>query len=298
MNAPKFRFQLGLRVRWAEVDMQKIVFNGHYLMYVDTAMAGYWRALGLDYAPAMARWQGDLFVKKATLEYHAAAEYDDELTVGLRCGGIGRSSIRFEAQVSRGHERLVSGELVYVFAHPELRQSRALPEAFRAILEGYEAGESMLKIECGAWSDLSARCSALRDEVFVREQQIPLLMAMDESDTGALHVLASNRVGEGVGTGRLSPADGNGISQIGRMAVRRPLRGGGCGTAMLHALLDMAKQRGDSAVRLDAQASAMGFYARHGFRPEGEPFEAAGRLHQRMVHALACRPQAERNGSV
>ena len=25
--------------------MQKIVFNGHYLMYFDTAVAGYWRAL-------------------------------------------------------------------------------------------------------------------------------------------------------------------------------------------------------------------------------------------------------------
>ena len=28
-----------LRVRWAEVDMQKIVFNGHYLTYIDTAIA-------------------------------------------------------------------------------------------------------------------------------------------------------------------------------------------------------------------------------------------------------------------
>jgi len=32
-----------LRVRWAEVDMQKIVFNGHYLTYIDTAIAEYWR---------------------------------------------------------------------------------------------------------------------------------------------------------------------------------------------------------------------------------------------------------------
>ena len=38
-----------LRVRWAEVDMQKIVFNGHYLTYIDTAIAEYWRAIGLPY---------------------------------------------------------------------------------------------------------------------------------------------------------------------------------------------------------------------------------------------------------
>jgi YbgC/YbaW family acyl-CoA thioester hydrolase len=36
-----------LRVRWAEVDMQKIVFNGHYLTYIDTAVAEYWREIGL-----------------------------------------------------------------------------------------------------------------------------------------------------------------------------------------------------------------------------------------------------------
>ena len=39
----------GLRVRWAEVDMQKIVFNGHYLTYIDTAIAEYWREIGLPY---------------------------------------------------------------------------------------------------------------------------------------------------------------------------------------------------------------------------------------------------------
>ena len=30
-------------MRWAEIDSQKIVFNGHYLMYLDTAVTGYWR---------------------------------------------------------------------------------------------------------------------------------------------------------------------------------------------------------------------------------------------------------------
>jgi YbgC/YbaW family acyl-CoA thioester hydrolase len=45
-----FRCFHRLRVRWAEVDMQKIVFNGHYLMYIDTAMSDYWRALALPYA--------------------------------------------------------------------------------------------------------------------------------------------------------------------------------------------------------------------------------------------------------
>ncbi len=47
MSRGEFRFFDRLRVRWAEVDMQKIVFNGHYLMYFDTAVAGYWRAMAM-----------------------------------------------------------------------------------------------------------------------------------------------------------------------------------------------------------------------------------------------------------
>ena len=57
----EFRHFDRLRVRWVEVDMQKIVFNGHYLMYFDTAVAGYWRALALPYHDTMQQLQGDLF---------------------------------------------------------------------------------------------------------------------------------------------------------------------------------------------------------------------------------------------
>jgi len=32
--------------------MQKIVFNGHYLTYIDTAIAEYWREIGLPYPMA------------------------------------------------------------------------------------------------------------------------------------------------------------------------------------------------------------------------------------------------------
>jgi YbgC/YbaW family acyl-CoA thioester hydrolase len=73
MKRSDFRFADPLRVRWAEVDMQKVVFNGHYLMYVDTAMGNYWRALALPYEQTLAALDGDLFVRKSTLEYLAPA---------------------------------------------------------------------------------------------------------------------------------------------------------------------------------------------------------------------------------
>ena len=54
-----FRFSSRLRVRWAEVDLQKIVFNAHYLMYFDTAISDYWRAMAIPYEETLHQWGGD-----------------------------------------------------------------------------------------------------------------------------------------------------------------------------------------------------------------------------------------------
>ena len=113
-----FRCFEHLRVRWAEIDMQKVVFNGHYLMYFDTAVGTYWRAMALPYEQTLQYLGGDLFVRKATLEYHAPARYDDVLDIGVRCSRIGTSSMTLSAAVFRGEELLVTGELVYVFSDP------------------------------------------------------------------------------------------------------------------------------------------------------------------------------------
>ena len=64
MKRQDFRFSHRLRVRWVEVDMQQIVFNGHYLMYFDTAVTDYWRQLAMPYAETMHQLGGDLYVKR------------------------------------------------------------------------------------------------------------------------------------------------------------------------------------------------------------------------------------------
>ena len=131
MKRQDFRFFHRLRVRWAEVDMQKIVFNAHYLMYFDTAVADYWRALALPYEEAMHALGGDLYVKKATVEFHASARLDDQIDVALKCARIGNSSMVFSGAIFRGGELLITGELVYVFADPATQTSRPVPAAWR-----------------------------------------------------------------------------------------------------------------------------------------------------------------------
>lgn len=129
-----------LRVRWAEVDMQKIVFNGHYLTYIDTAIAEYWRAVGLPYPQGyVERYSNDIFLRKATLEYLGSARYDDELTVYCRVARLGRSSMTFQFEIHKDDAAspLVTAELVYVNADPQMRAA-PLPEEVRDKVRGYE----------------------------------------------------------------------------------------------------------------------------------------------------------------
>jgi len=167
MKRSEFRFFDHLRVRWAEVDMQKIVFNGHYLMYFDTAVAGYWRALAMPYHQTMEALQGDLYARKATVEYEDSARYDDVIEVGVRCARMGTSPVQFLGGVFRADELLVEGELIYVFADPHTQTSRPVPPALRELLQGYEAGQGMVEVRVGDWAMLGRDASALRTAVFV-----------------------------------------------------------------------------------------------------------------------------------
>ena len=285
MKRQDFRFFHRLRVRWAEVDMHKIVFNAHYLMYIDTAVSDYWRALALPYEEAFAQLGGELYVKKATVEFNASARLDDQLDIGMCCSRVGTSSMLFTAGIFRGDELLITGELVYVFADPVTQTSRPVPQALRDILAGYEAGESMVRLQTGSWAELGSAASAVRTTVFVHEQKVPLDMEWDAADATAVHAVAFNRLGQPLATGRLLPSD-KGVARIGRMAVERVVRGTNMGRSILEALADAARARGDKAVLLHAQCSAQGFYERLGFTPQGAPFDEVDIAHIEMVRAL------------
>jgi YbgC/YbaW family acyl-CoA thioester hydrolase len=130
-----------LRVRWAEVDMQKVVFNGHYLTYIDTAMAEYWREIGLPYPQGyVERYASDIYLRKATVDYLGSARYDELLTVCCRVARLGGSSMTFRFEIYRESEPavLVAADLVYVNADPASMRPTPLPEELRARVRRYE----------------------------------------------------------------------------------------------------------------------------------------------------------------
>lgn len=133
------------------------------------------------------------------------------------------------------------------------------------------------RIEAVDYAAASVDLRAVREAVFVREQQVPLELELDAADPLCAHVVARDAGGDPIGTGRLDAG-----GRIGRMAVLAGWRGRGVGAALLQALLCIARERGLKEVVLHAQASAITFYARHGFVPVGERFHEAGIEHQSM----------------
>lgn len=126
---------------------------------------------------------------------------------------------------------------------------------------------------------------AVREPVFVQEQQVPIELEWDELDPRSRHVLARDIDGTPVGTGRLTPEH-----KIGRMAVLRGWRGRGVGDALLATLVDLARTLGYPQVELHAQVSALGFYEKFGFIAFGEEYDEAGIRHRSMRLPLTPMP--------
>lgn len=137
------------------------------------------------------------------------------------------------------------------------------------------------------WADAEQELRLIREFVFIGEQNVPEELEWDGKDETCVHVLARDDKDRAIGTARMT-ADGH----IGRMAVLRAWRNRGVGSAMLTALITIARARQLPWVQLDAQTQALDFYLRHQFEPQGETFMDAGIPHQHMKRQLPSLDEA------
>lgn len=127
------------------------------------------------------------------------------------------------------------------------------------------------------WRDGEMLLREVREAVFMREQGVSAELEWDGLDESCLHVLAINKNGCAVASGRITPQ-----GKIGRMAVLPEWRGKQVGSAVLEELLNVARSRKLAHVELAAQTQVTGFYVRHGFVTVGEVFMDAGIPHIMM----------------
>ncbi len=135
--------------------------------------------------------------------------------------------------------------------------------------------------------ELFALAMALRTEVFVKEQGVPVEEEQDEYDDEATHwiVLCQGKP-EAMATGRMLPyqeaCQARPVAKIGRIAVKKACRNHRLGSFLMEVILQACQDEGFDQVILDSQTTAMAFYESFGFIKEGFEFLDAGIPHYRM----------------
>ena len=132
MSAP---FRYYLRVRYAECNAQKVVFNARYGNFVDLGFTEFLRALG--YGVALADGSLDFQLVRQTFEWKASARYDQVIELSPLLKHLGNTSFTLHTEFRiAGEERVfATAETVYVHVDASTLAKQPLPVALRAALE-------------------------------------------------------------------------------------------------------------------------------------------------------------------
>jgi acyl-CoA thioester hydrolase len=143
MARSDFRFSTQVRVRYAEIDAQAVVFNSRYLEYADVAVTEYWRAVGLHGAGEA--WRAlEFHVARALIDYKAPIRFDEEIDLYARTARVGRSSLMtlieiHGAEVAPADDVRASIEIINVNVDLATGKSCRLPDWVGETLTLFEA---------------------------------------------------------------------------------------------------------------------------------------------------------------
>lgn len=129
--------------------------------------------------------------------------------------------------------------------------------------------------------DLNA-AFAIREKVFVQEQQVPRDAEYDAHEATAKHYLATSD-GVPCGAARWRKTDAG--VKLERFAVLPEYRNKNVGAEMLRLVLqDVQAEQASPKIYLHAQLPAVKFYKRHGFAEEGDMFTECDIQHYKMTY--------------
>jgi acyl-CoA thioester hydrolase len=103
-----FRFQIEIRVRFAETDAQEIAHHAAYLVWFETARIEYLRRFDGGY-PGLREQGIEATTSEVYVSYRQPAEFDDQLIVHVRCTDLRGARFRFEYAVERAGQTVAEG---------------------------------------------------------------------------------------------------------------------------------------------------------------------------------------------
>ncbi|HEY4582630.1 MAG TPA: tol-pal system-associated acyl-CoA thioesterase [Lysobacter sp.] len=121
-------FSWPVRVYYEDTDAGGIVFYANYLKFFERARTEWLRAAGVAQQELLDLEGAAFVVKSATIDYHAPARLDDELTITTTIDKLGRASVQFVQQALRGEALLTSASVKVGCVDIATMRPRSLPE--------------------------------------------------------------------------------------------------------------------------------------------------------------------------
>ena len=136
----KKSFSYNFRIRYSEVDAQKIVYNSHYLTFLDVSIFEFFDAIGFNQEEYIKETNNEFHTVRAVVEYKVPATLGDTIEVLTRIKKIGNSSITFQQEIylHESDKLLATGEIVWVNTNQEEMVSTTVPDYLRQLLKDYQ----------------------------------------------------------------------------------------------------------------------------------------------------------------
>jgi acyl-CoA thioester hydrolase len=136
----KKSFSYNFRIRYSEVDGQKIVYNSHYLTFLDVSIFEFFDAIGFNQEEYIKETNNEFHTVRAVVEYKAPATLGDTIEVLTRIKKIGNSSITFQQEIylHESDKLLATGEIVWVNTNQEEMVPTTVPDYLRQLLKDYQ----------------------------------------------------------------------------------------------------------------------------------------------------------------
>lgn len=141
-------FVHSLRVRYAECDAQGVVFNAHYLAYLDTSMTELWRVAFGGYAVMLERGI-DMVVVQTELRFHRPARFDELVQLEVAVTRMGNTSISTAHRLSHDGDLVAEGMLHHVLVDRQTLAKVPIPDWIRRGLAAWECHDSEVRRHSG-----------------------------------------------------------------------------------------------------------------------------------------------------
>ena len=134
---PGFAFSTRFRVRYAEIDGQRIVFNSRYLEYADVAVTEFWEWTGIAEALPDVWPTTEFNVRRTEIDYLKPFRLGDTIEAFVRIEKLGTTSLTKRFELAHAETGELHTVITMVSVHVDLETGRpvALPDAIRAVLE-------------------------------------------------------------------------------------------------------------------------------------------------------------------